>query len=823
MLNPKLFDKNCSKPSISPKSFPKTCKICIKDLSNLSNYITSSCSHLICSNCIHLLILFNFKTFIKNINNINSNNKNDIFSIKLKCMICFNGTFTTSYENINNLLTDYNQENNKFCILHDKKLKVRCKTCNKRLCFACLNEHNENHDFSFLNNEEYNKKNNEYFADSSPKTHRKNDKKLDRTRKANNAISGFIMHISREETKILDSVKTSYTRILETVSEVEKNLKELKQSIKNSLEKFEGDFVYKTNLIKNVFMNYSDFLSEMSDGKDNGDEMDMKMRFSFLIPESLGRVSIESRGGEYYTGVNVNNNEKNEKDNKNNNSEKVRLTNLEEEFKFKLEGIYTILRNLNEEYSIKKGLGFDIKPPCRFRLAKIRGSEMNNTGLNNSNATGFNNCQMINNLSLNSFNNIQNHSCNINNINNIPILNHINQSPDNIFIGIQNPFPFINPHELNTNYKCIKSLPAHSESILSLIQLYNCPINIKNSNAPISRNSSSNLRSSYKSQSNSSNSSNENHPQPYTYIATGSRDKTIKIWQISSIYTFKCIQTLTGHSHVVNSLCALENGCIASASSDKTIKIWDWRLNYDNTVTLTDHSGEVCALIQLTNGLLVSTSCDKTVKLYNHKYQCIKTLEGHNDYVVYVIVLKDDLIATGSSEGVIKVWYVGDGQYETVESIQCVQTIKAHRKVITGLISLGDGIMASSSWDRTIKVWACIRNKDNSNEEYSCLKTLEGHKDRVCSLTQIDNGLIVSASWDQTVKFWNINSVNNFNEGSNFPNQGSFLDDSDVNDSYTYCVATFEGHKSISKIVQLDNGLIAFTSWSDTVAFWSNE
>ena len=57
-----------------------------------------------------------------------------------------------------------------------------------------------------------------------------------------------------------------------------------------------------------------------------------------------------------------------------------------------------------------------------------------------------------------------------------------------------------------------------------------------------------------------------------TKIISGSRDKTIKIWDAN---TGECLKTLEGHSLDVNSVAYSPDGTkIISSSSDKTIKIW---------------------------------------------------------------------------------------------------------------------------------------------------------------------------------------------------------------------------------------------------------
>ena len=58
-----------------------------------------------------------------------------------------------------------------------------------------------------------------------------------------------------------------------------------------------------------------------------------------------------------------------------------------------------------------------------------------------------------------------------------------------------------------------------------------------------------------------------------TKIASGSFDKTIKLWDVTS---GECLQTLKGHSRPVTSVSFSPDGTkVASGSWDKTVKIWD--------------------------------------------------------------------------------------------------------------------------------------------------------------------------------------------------------------------------------------------------------
>ena len=91
-------------------------------------------------------------------------------------------------------------------------------------------------------------------------------------------------------------------------------------------------------------------------------------------------------------------------------------------------------------------------------------------------------------------------------------------------------------------------------------------------------------------------------------LATGSMDKTIKIW---SLKDGKLLQTLYGHVKGVWCLRFITRFLLCSGSYDSTIKIWNVK---DGTCsrTLLSHTGPVWCLCRSEN-IIVSASQDKTV------------------------------------------------------------------------------------------------------------------------------------------------------------------------------------------------------------------
>ena len=68
-----------------------------------------------------------------------------------------------------------------------------------------------------------------------------------------------------------------------------------------------------------------------------------------------------------------------------------------------------------------------------------------------------------------------------------------------------------------------------------------------------------------------------------------------------------------------------------------------------------------------------------TIKIWNSKTgECIRTLEGHSNYVRIVIKVGKDLIASGSSDKTIKIWNYNTGEF--------IKTLEGHKRDIFSLL-----------------------------------------------------------------------------------------------------------------------------------------
>ncbi|MDH6062099.1 hypothetical protein NWP17_16935, partial [Chrysosporum bergii ANA360D] len=225
-------------------------------------------------------------------------------------------------------------------------------------------------------------------------------------------------------------------------------------------------------------------------------------------------------------------------------------------------------------------------------------------------------------------------------------------------------------------------------------------------------------------------------------LASGSRDNTIKIWNVK---TGQPLHTLSGHSSWVHSVAYSSDGqTLASGSDDNTIKIWNVKTG-QLLHTLSGHSSLVLSVAYSPDGqTLASGSYDKTIKIWNvNTGQLLQTLSGHYNLVLSVAYSPDgQTLASGSGDSTIKIWNVRTGQL--------LHTLSGHSSWVYSVAYSSDGqTLASGSGDKTIKIWNVRTGQ--------LLHTLSGHSDGVLSVAYSpDSQTLASGSGDNTIKIWNV-------------------------------------------------------------------
>jgi len=153
-------------------------------------------------------------------------------------------------------------------------------------------------------------------------------------------------------------------------------------------------------------------------------------------------------------------------------------------------------------------------------------------------------------------------------------------------------------------------------------------------------------------------------PENPDMILTGSRDKTVFVWQLTredGEYGYPK-RILHGHNGFVSDVVISSDGQFAlSASWDKTLRLWDLNTGL-TTCRFVGHEKDVLSVsFSADNRQIVSGSRDKTIKLWNTLGECKYEIkdEGHTEWVSCVRFSPNPMnpvIVSAGWDKVVKVW-----------------------------------------------------------------------------------------------------------------------------------------------------------------------
>jgi WD40 repeat protein len=312
-------------------------------------------------------------------------------------------------------------------------------------------------------------------------------------------------------------------------------------------------------------------------------------------------------------------------------------------------------------------------------------------------------------------------------------------------------------------------------------------------------------------------------------LASGSRDNTVKLWDVAS---GRELRTLIGHSGGVNTVAFSPNGRIlASASWDHTMRLWDVASGRELR-TLSGHDAVLSIAFSPDGHTLASGSWDHTIKFWDVASGGeLRTLSGNPDAVGSVTFSPDGrILASGSGHptgdsntSVVKLWDAASGRE--------LRTLSGHSQEVNSVAFSPDGrILASGSRDNTVKLWDVTSGRE--------LRTLRGHSDQANSVARSPKGLMLaSGSSDHTVKLWDAASgreLRTLGGHSQEVNSVAFSPDGRVlasgsrdNTVKLWDVAsgrelrTLSGHSMVMSVAFSPDGrVLASGSWDNSIKLW---
>ncbi|KAJ2402820.1 hypothetical protein GGI23_000438 [Coemansia sp. RSA 2559] len=255
---------------------------------------------------------------------------------------------------------------------------------------------------------------------------------------------------------------------------------------------------------------------------------------------------------------------------------------------------------------------------------------------------------------------------------------------------------------------------------------------------------------------------------PYgNFIASGSSDNTIRIWDTESS---ECLATLRGHTSRIWDICVDRMGTtLISASGDCTVKIWDIHDLHKPQCTATiatdslvgqegggganggGHGGDVYSVsLNPLESHIIMAGYDRTIRLYDRVTgRVVQTFHGHDLSVAQAVANPlGNLIISGSKDQTIRFW-------DTISGT-CVKSLRSHLGEVTSVATSDSGMLLLSS------------SKDNSNRLWDLrslkrLRRYKGHQNTSKNFIRSDfigDSLVVGGSEDGMVYIWDRESTN---------------------------------------------------------------
>ncbi|EIM21818.1 WD40 repeat-like protein [Wallemia mellicola CBS 633.66] len=217
------------------------------------------------------------------------------------------------------------------------------------------------------------------------------------------------------------------------------------------------------------------------------------------------------------------------------------------------------------------------------------------------------------------------------------------------------------------------------------------------------------------------------------------------------------IQSFNGHtSNITAVVFQAEGKWIATGSEDGTVKIWDTRTSHVQRAF--EHPSPVNdVVIHPNQGEIVSCDQAGSVKVWDlGENTCSHELVPEEDVPIRSVTIASDgsSLVAGNNKGNCFVWKIRADQEYDASEFTPITKLPAHSRYITKCILSPDTKhLATCSADTTIKIWS------THNYDFRLEKVLTGHQRWVWDAAfSADSAYLVSASSDHSARLWELAS-----------------------------------------------------------------
>ncbi|XP_062581560.1 transducin beta-like protein 3 [Saccostrea cucullata] len=197
------------------------------------------------------------------------------------------------------------------------------------------------------------------------------------------------------------------------------------------------------------------------------------------------------------------------------------------------------------------------------------------------------------------------------------------------------------------------------------------------------------------------------------WIVSGGQDFTLKKWKLppsleGPCTDLKCTHTERVHEKDINCVVVSPNDrYIATGSHDRTAKLWDAE-SFALVGVMRGHKrGIWCVQFSPVDQCIATSSGDGTIKIWSIQgLECVKTFEGHDSAVLRVTFINRGMqLLSCGSDGLMKIW--------VIKTSTCVSTVDEHEDKIWSItVNREEDHVVTGGADSSIIIW-----KDVTGEE----------------------------------------------------------------------------------------------------------
>ena len=301
------------------------------------------------------------------------------------------------------------------------------------------------------------------------------------------------------------------------------------------------------------------------------------------------------------------------------------------------------------------------------------------------------------------------------------------------------------------------------------------------------------------------------------YIASGSSDKTINIYDCSSNnIKIKPIKKLSFHVDSIDSIISLDNGnYLLSSGRDDKLCLWDVKeilenndLNKDRALEQSffeqisedkkifpkkyvfSESISVFCLCPLSNNKIAFAGRDQTIKIVDENLKHIDTiLTNEKGPILSLAEFDKDIIISGGMDSFIKLYDISK------KKCVCLDKYIGHRGQVNCVIKLkfNNNMFCSAGKDGCIRILTYDMTQEKKRIEL--IGKLDGHEGEIFCLIELLDGRIASGSSDWSIKIWDVKNK--------------------------ICVQTLVGPNAVLSLTQMNDGRLICGCADKSIYLWN--